>query len=136
MSKSVIIVSALLLGGCSATLFTSSYGLRAKGGSDRMVSLRRVAVHRGPTVYVGKLSCEAPVAVRVLSAHGVEELAFLRNDRPLRGCGINWASVVVPAGHVLGSADLGRVVSRSGYVVVCVRGDSRPSEVVIEAICQ
>lgn len=42
---------------------------------------------------------------------------------------------MVPSGQVIGSADLGRVVSRSGYVVVCVEGDSRPSEIVIETIC-
>lgn len=134
MSKSVMFVSALLIGGCSAS-FSTTYGLRAKGSADRLVSLRRVAIHRGPVAYVGKLPCDAPIAVRVLEASGVDELGFLRNDRPLRGCGLKWASVVIASGEVLGSSDLGRVMTRSRYVVACPTGASLPSELVIEAIC-
>ncbi len=134
MSKSLVIAPLLLvLGGCAA--FNATYGFRVKGGLEPLVSLRRVTVHRGPTAYVGKLSCGFPIAIRVLEVSGVEKLAFLRNDRPLRGCGLEWASVMIPSGQVLGSAELGMVVSRSGYVVACVEGDSRPSEIVVETIC-
>lgn len=139
MSKStrnaLFLLVCLPLAACAAT-FDASFGIRSKGTPIKSVTLSRVRVFRGPIAYIGKVECEAPVSITIPEVVGVDAIAFLRTDKPLEACGREWASIVLRPDEALGPNTLGALMTSTGYVVGCVRGASRPSEVVVNVVCR
>lgn len=123
-----LVVFVLVFAGCATTQKAPEPSLEGQ------VSLRRVRVFNGPLAYVGQVPCTA-AKIEVPRTYGVDAVAFLENGEAMVSCGKQASSVIIETGERLDVTDYRRVRTPAGFVVACLEGDSRPSELVLELTC-